>query len=100
MTGKVDRLRTVELRLADDLVATGNNVAGRAEQQAAVSILLVLCILGLSVTLSLLVARSMISPLRRMRTSALDVANQRLPTVVERLQQGGPVDLEATREGP
>ncbi|HMA47464.1 MAG TPA: nitrate- and nitrite sensing domain-containing protein, partial [Frankiaceae bacterium] len=85
MSGKVDRLRTVEVRLAGDLSAAADRIAGRTERQAALDVLFALGVLGLSAALSLLVARSMVDPLRRMRTSALEVANERLPTLVERL---------------
>jgi signal transduction histidine kinase len=95
MTAKVDLLRQVESKLAADLAAASAASRSSGSRQAAVSVAVLLVALVLTVGISLLIARSMVGPLRRLRRSAIDVAERRLPGVVERLQGGERVDVAA-----
>jgi len=95
MTAKVDLLRQVESKLAADLASASAASESSASRQAAVSSAVLLVALALTLGVSLLIARSMVGPLRRLRRSAIDVAEHRLPGVVERLQRGERVDVTA-----
>ncbi|HEV8649367.1 MAG TPA: nitrate- and nitrite sensing domain-containing protein [Actinomycetes bacterium] len=95
MTAKVDLLRQVESKLAADLVSASAASESSASRQAAVSSGVLLVALALTLGISLLVGRSMVGPLRRLRHTAIDVAEQRLPGAVERLQRGERVDVVA-----
>jgi signal transduction histidine kinase len=90
---KVGKLHEVEREVAQDLAASSHKIASDATRQAIVSSVAVALILILSVLISLFVASPMIAQLRRLRRGALEVANVRLPDVVERLHRGEPVDL-------
>jgi signal transduction histidine kinase len=92
---KIKNLRAVELGLSHDLQHRSSALASSATQRALSSGLITLLVLVASVGISLLVASPMIRQLRRLRGGALEVANERLPTLVERLHQGKPVDPQA-----
>jgi signal transduction histidine kinase len=95
MTDKLTAIRGVE---ADDLdgvqgeVGTLNQGAVGSERLTAIIVLLLL-LLVFGVTI--LVAQSVIRPLRRLRTDALDVANRRLPEMVRQLSMRSPSDASA-----
>ncbi|MEX5711227.1 nitrate- and nitrite sensing domain-containing protein [Parafrankia sp. FMc6] len=93
--GKIAQMHDVEVRIANDLAATSRDIASTASRDALLGSIGVAFILVLSVVISLLVASPMISQLRRLRGGALDVANERLPSVVDRLHRGEPVDIDA-----
>ncbi|GAA0396629.1 hypothetical protein GCM10009530_55240 [Microbispora corallina] len=86
-----------------DIVATaGDTLVGRSTPVAAGVILrLVLAgVLGLvavvaSVVLAVTTARTLVRQLEKLRAAALELANERLPGVVERLAQGEKVDVAA-----
>src|SRR5205823_9414123 len=62
-------------------------VLGRqASRQAVVDSLIVLAILLLTVAFGLLTVRSLVRPLRRLRSRALDVAYTELPGAVQRMR--------------
>jgi signal transduction histidine kinase len=90
----ISKMHDVETRVSEDLIATASQISSKAVKNSLVSSLAVALILLLSVLISLLVASPMIRQLRRLREGALEVANHRLPDVVERLHKGDPVDLE------
>ncbi|WP_045875303.1 nitrate- and nitrite sensing domain-containing protein [Pseudofrankia sp. DC12] len=91
----IAKMHDVETRVSEDLVATSSQISSKAVKDSLVSSLAVALILLLSVLISLLVASPMIRQLRRLREGALEVADHRLPEVVERLHKGEPVDLDA-----
>ncbi|MEU0478184.1 nitrate- and nitrite sensing domain-containing protein [Streptosporangium sp. NPDC006013] len=87
----VERMRTVEEQVADTLI-TQSRVLQESEQRGA------LIAAGLSVLLLILVliitavmARSLVRPLRRLRTEALSIAGQRLPETVQSMRESGEV---------
>ncbi|MET0227440.1 MAG: nitrate- and nitrite sensing domain-containing protein, partial [Actinomycetes bacterium] len=95
MSVKLDRMRTVEERLSADVIATSAAVKQDADRRALLYSLLLAAALVLAVVLALITARSLIRPLRRLETAAEETATQRLPGVVQRLQDGEQVDLQA-----
>ncbi len=83
-------------KVADELTAS---ITGRADALRStattdllVTSLVTLLLLLLVVLVSTIVARSLIRPLRKLRTDALDVAGHRLPEMVRRLSQSEGAD--------
>jgi HAMP domain-containing protein len=100
MTVKLDRMRAVEQRLSTDVIATATAVREGADRRALMYSLLLAAALVLAVALALVTARSLIRPIRRLEAAAEETAGRRLPGVVQRLQEGEPVDLEAESAPP
>ena len=86
-TAEIDLLHQVEQRLGIAAVSRSRSIERSANARAAADSLAVLAVLVLAAGLSLLVARSMLRPLRLLEASAKDVAQNRLPGVVAKLQR-------------
>jgi signal transduction histidine kinase len=87
MGDKLNLLRQVELKIAGDVVDAAADSKQSAQRQALLIGLGLLAVLLVTVGLSLALARSMIRPLRQLREAANEVADERLPRVVERFQE-------------
>jgi hypothetical protein len=98
-TVKQDRLRAVEQRLSDDVIAISAAVRQAADRRALLSSLLLAGTLALAVALALITARSLIRPLGRLEAAAVGTAG-RLPGVVQRLDEGKQVDLASESAPP
>ncbi|ASO22859.1 signal transduction histidine kinase [Actinoalloteichus hoggarensis] len=79
--------REVELELQGDLRARGESLADQARMTAFRDAALVLGFLVGALVLMLFVARSMLRPLRVLRKSALEVAHERLPSVIAQMRE-------------
>ena len=88
-TALEDSLRMVEASLSDDLEAATATTSDTAVTNTIRDAAIVGGLLLLALIVLVLVARSVLRPLRTLRTGALDVALRRLPGVVERLRQPG-----------
>jgi signal transduction histidine kinase len=97
-TVKQDRLRAVEERLSADVIAISAAARQAADRRALLSSLLLTGTLVLALALALVAARSLIRPLGRLEGAAVGTA-ERLPGVVQRLEDGEQVDL-ATEAAP
>jgi HAMP domain-containing protein len=86
-TAEIDLLHQVEQRLGIAAVSRSRSIERSANSRAAADSLAVLVVLALAAGLSLLVARSMLRPLRLLEASAKDVAQNRLPGLVAKLQR-------------
>jgi HAMP domain-containing protein len=96
---RVTRLRQVEQRVAADLSAGSRNAQEVANRQALIYTLILTLVLWLTVGLSFLMASSMVRPLQVLTRTANDVADKRLPGVVDQLQHiQDPRDLDVTPE--
>ncbi len=91
----VQELRDFELAAADDLTARATPIAVATLVRLGVAGVLGLTALIVSVVVSLRVGRSLIRRLSGLRAAALDLAEQRLPSVVSRLRRGEDIDVEA-----
>ena len=100
MSVKLDRMRTVEERLSADVIATSSALKEGADRRAWLYSLLLAAALALAVVLTLITARSLIVPMRRLEKAAEETATERLPGVVQRLQDGEQVDLAAESAPP
>lgn len=88
-------LRTLVLKAADDLIE-------RVRPEAIAVIVRIVLAAGLgllaviaSIIISITTARSLVRQLERLRTAAWELANERLPAVVDRLREGKTVDIDA-----
>jgi HAMP domain-containing protein len=99
-SAKLELLRQVERRLSDDIISTSASVKARADRRALLYSLLLAAALALAIGLSLGTARSLIRRLGRLKDTAHDVAERKLPLVVSRLQNGEAVDLAAEAAPP
>jgi signal transduction histidine kinase len=100
-------MRSVEKKLVDSVIARSialrnNTIADVIIWGSAILLVLVLAFLA-----TVAVGRSMIRPLRRLRTGALDVAGVRLPQAVSRINETDgagvpqdvvPIDVDSTDE--
>jgi HAMP domain-containing protein len=97
---KLDRMRAVEERLSADVIATSTAIKQGADRRAWLYSLLLAAALALALVLALVTARSLIRPMRRLEAAAEETAERRLPSVVQRLQDGEQVDLAAESAPP
>jgi signal transduction histidine kinase len=84
--------RTVANQLTAATSARASALRSDATTSLLVTSLVTLLLLLLMVLVSTIVARSLIRPLRKLRTDALDVAGHRLPEMVRRLSQSEGAD--------
>ncbi|MTD59457.1 HAMP domain-containing protein [Amycolatopsis sp. RM579] len=73
--------------LTDTISAQTNDTRSRALRDAA---LVIGALLG-ALAIALWMARSIVSPMRRLHSAALDAANRRLPDTIARVHKGEPV---------
>jgi signal transduction histidine kinase len=94
-TTKIELMRSVEADLLDNVIFRGNELSADAQRQALVNGMLIAVTLAVALFTSLAVARSMARSLQRLRASALDVAENRLPEAIQRLRttESGGLDL-------
>ncbi len=95
-TGTVDDIRAVEQDLVAATISRSLTLHRNAITTAAVIGAAVLIVLLLALVLTTVVGRSMVRPLRRLRSGALEVAGVRLPETVRRMSDsdGAAVPLE------
>ena len=94
-TERVDALRTVTAQLGTEMTAAGRAAVVSSERQLLVNLLVLLTVVVLTFGLAGFLARAMINPLALLEEAARDVAERKLPGVVERLHRNEPVDLDA-----
>ena len=103
----VSSLHSVEQRFMSSIIAQSAAQRGKAIRSALIGSAAVMLVLALALFFTTAVGRSMTSPLRRLRTGALDVAGVRLPETVRRMTKGDvtdsalevePIDVDSTDE--
>ena len=106
-SARIDKLRTVEQNIASDLAGKANEAKSSAQTDAIRDGTLLFIVLAIVLATVILVARSLVRPLRRLQSGALEVAGTRLPGLVDRLRDpeaaaGGievePIDIDSTDE--
>ena len=93
MSDTIDRMQTVEQRVARNLVARAQVLQRGSERSALLIGILAAAILILVLLATFALARSLVLPLRRLREGALDIATVQLP---ERVRQLGETPDPAT----
>ncbi|MCX3059876.1 nitrate- and nitrite sensing domain-containing protein [Streptomyces sp. GXMU-J5] len=89
-TARFDAYRTIESDLADKAVNEASGIADDARRQAMITGGAVLLALLAAFLLAGQMARQMSRSMRRLRTAAFDVAEQRLPMLVDQLSRTEP----------
>ena len=88
------------LQVDQGLAATATNARERALFDAAITLFALLA----AIALALVISRSLLGPIRRVREGALQVANEDLPDAVERIRSGKepaefvPIDVDTHEE--
>ncbi|MBB5787159.1 sensor histidine kinase [Jiangella mangrovi] len=89
-TDRIDALREVQNDTSGTVLTVAADRTDSSRVTALLSALAVLAVLALTVYLAIVVARSIIGPLRRLRASALETAQTQLPALVDRVHKDGP----------
>ncbi|MGP3961601.1 nitrate- and nitrite sensing domain-containing protein [Nonomuraea sp. 3N208] len=89
MSGTVDGMWTVQKRLGASIIVQSRALEDAARRDAVVAATYILLLLLLVLLITTFVAQSLVSPLRRLRREALDIAGIRLPRTVRRLRETG-----------
>ena len=106
-TGTITDIRSVEQSLVAATIARATALRRSAILTASVIGAAVLVVLLLALLLTTVVGRSMVRPLRRLRSGALEVAGVRLPETVRRMSEADgsaaplevePIDVESFDE--
>ncbi|MEU7891153.1 nitrate- and nitrite sensing domain-containing protein [Microbispora bryophytorum] len=84
---QADLMRDVATHLSKSIVARSDALQSTDRNAAVVSITLVIVVLLLVLLITAVMARSLVRPLRRLRSEALEVAGHRLPSLVQRLRE-------------
>ncbi|MFF0310285.1 nitrate- and nitrite sensing domain-containing protein [Streptosporangium sp. NPDC004379] len=85
----IGRMRQVEKQVADSLIARSRVLQETEQRSALITGALTGLLLILVLIITSVMARSLVKPLRMLRTEALSVAGQRLPDTVQRLRESG-----------
>jgi nitrogen fixation/metabolism regulation signal transduction histidine kinase len=98
------QMGSVQKQLLSSVLSRAQSLRKSSITSAAIVGGLVLLLLALATLLTVIVARSMVRPLRRLRADALRVAGVRLPDMVRRLSEsdgeGNQPAVEPTPDSP
>jgi signal transduction histidine kinase len=103
----VSGMRSVEQQFADSVISRSGSLRDSAITSAVIFSLAVALLLGIALTATIVVGRSMVGPLRRLRNGALRVAEDRLPEMVRQMSETDgegvslvvePIDVDSSDE--
>jgi signal transduction histidine kinase len=106
-TAAIDKMRTAEQRVIAEVVDRSGQLKNEARRGAVIDAALLCVVIILVLGITLVVAQSLVRPLRRLRAGALDIAGNRLPGLVDRLRDPeaaaagihvAPIDVDSTDE--
>jgi signal transduction histidine kinase len=97
-TFQVQQMRMVSNGLVGDITAQANSLESNSLHNAIIVSVATLLLLILVLLITTFVARSMIRPLRKLRSDALEVAGSKLPEMVRRLSESEGGDASAEIE--
>jgi signal transduction histidine kinase len=100
------QMGAVERSLVKAVNERASSLRNQAVTTAVATGAVILLVLGLALFFTVVVARSMVRPLRRLRAGALEVAGMRLPETVRNMSEEGantrldvePIDVDSTDE--
>ncbi|MGK5500957.1 nitrate- and nitrite sensing domain-containing protein [Streptomyces sp. URMC 125] len=98
-TGRFNAYRVIEKELTDKAVEETGEIAADARRDAIVNSAVVLLALLAAFIIAGMMARSMSTSMRRLRAAAFDVAQERLPMLVDQLSRTDPGKVD-TRVKP
>ena len=84
---EINQMQGVELGIAQNIVARPVSLQSGAQQSAIITAVVTLALLILVLFATLIVARSLVQPLRRLQAGALHVASVQLPERVRRMSE-------------
>jgi len=87
MTGLINGMQSTDSVLAGNILNRANQLQSGAQGSALITAVITVVVLLLVLAAALVVARSLVLPLRRLRAGALDVASVQLPERVRRLSE-------------
>jgi signal transduction histidine kinase len=94
----VSGMGSAEQQFANSVISRSSSLHNSAITAAVVYSLAVALLLGIALTFTIIVGRSMVGPLRRLRNGALEVAEARLPAMVRQMSEadgdGVPLTVE------
>ncbi len=82
----IDRMHEVEKAQIAWISQRADTLAAADQRGAIANIIVVVVILGLVLVITTAMARSLVKPLRKLRSEALEIAGHRLPELVQRLR--------------
>ncbi len=91
-TKTIEHMAVVEQRVSTMVQERGQELQSAEQRNALIAGGLILALLLLVLATTVLIARSMVRPLRRLRAEALDIAGMRLPEVVRQMRESGDPD--------
>jgi signal transduction histidine kinase len=103
----VSGMRSAEGQLASSVISRSGSLHNSAITSAVIYSAGVVLLLGIALGATVIVGRSMVGPLRRLRNGALQVAEVRLPETVRRVAEAGgdgvpaavePIDVDSSDE--
>ncbi|WP_169806489.1 nitrate- and nitrite sensing domain-containing protein [Microtetraspora malaysiensis] len=86
-TKTIEQLAVAEKRLSTAVIDRATGLQSAEQRNALIAAGLILALLMLVLATTVLIARSMVRPLRRLRAEALEIAGTRLPEVVRRMRE-------------
>ncbi len=107
MTKTLSEMRQVEQGLVNSVIGQSSSLHSSLTRTAVETGIEVLAVLILVLMITIVVARSMVRPLRKLRTGALEVAGIRLPDTVRRMTESDgegvslevePIDVDSSDE--
>ncbi|GAA3115150.1 hypothetical protein GCM10010466_02740 [Planomonospora alba] len=90
-TDVVERMREVEKEIADAVIARSRSLQETEQRGALIAAGLTVLLLLAVLAVTAVMARSLVKPLRRLRTEALSIAGERLPETVQSMRERGEV---------
>ncbi|MEV7965278.1 nitrate- and nitrite sensing domain-containing protein [Sphaerisporangium sp. NPDC088356] len=88
-TKAIQLLQQVETRVAASVAARGAALESAERRNAIIAGVLILALVLLVLATTVLIARSLVRPLRKLRSEALEIAGFRLPAVVRHMRESG-----------
>ena len=83
----VSGMRSAEQQFADSVISRSGSLYDSAVTSAVIYGLAVALLLAIALAATAVIGQSMVGPLRRLRTGALQIAEERLPEVVRRMSE-------------
>jgi signal transduction histidine kinase len=83
----VSGMQSMEQKFANSVISRSASLHDSAITSATIFGLSVVLLLGIEMTATIIIGRSMVRPLRRLRNEALEIADDRLPEVVRRMSE-------------
>ncbi|MFF5209865.1 nitrate- and nitrite sensing domain-containing protein [Streptosporangium sp. NPDC000396] len=89
VTDTIRRMRTVEQAISDSTVARSAELRDQERQNGLIAAGAIAALLVIVLLITTIMARSLVRPLRKLRTEALAIAGQRLPETVQSMRESG-----------